>query len=343
VLRFLAAASVAFTHLASLLVDPTPLNAWMRSVPWAGGVDLFFVISGFIMFYLSQGSFGAPGAALQFIKRRIIRIVPSYWFFTTITIFVVLILGGRVGGTTIDSAQVITSYGFVPWPRADGQMNPIVSQGWTLNYEAFFYLMFAAGLVIRRGIAIIFVAFTMLALVHPFVPENIFILKFWSDPIILEFLGGIALARIYLSGVRLRPAGAVACAVSAIFLFVAMSGLPFGEYQRFVQVGMPAILLSASLILSPEPAELGLFRKWLQRCGDASYTTYLSHYMVVNAFAIVWNGLSIGMPWVGVALGMGSVILTGLFFYRNVERPVTNALRRRLGEGRPPTAETAAP
>jgi peptidoglycan/LPS O-acetylase OafA/YrhL len=341
VLRFLAAAGVAFGHMGGLLIATGPDEKWLW---WVGtaGVDLFFVISGFIMVCISQSAFGEPGAGWKFLKRRAIRIVPPYWFFTTLTIALVLLLGGRIGGTTLDPGQIVTSYGFVPWPRADGQLKPILSQGWTLNYEAFFYLAFAVSLWRRRGLVWLCAAFLLLAAGHVFVPETLFVLKFWSFPIILEFLGGIALAKIYLRGVRLAPAAQLACVAAAVLLFIALWGIQAGPFSGFLNRGIPALLLAASFILAPEPAAPGRVRRWLHACGDASYTLYLSHYMVVNAFAILWRRLAPNYPWLGVAMGMGVAIAAALLFFRTVERPVTEALHRRF-DSRPRALETVAP
>lgn len=52
--------------------------------------------------------------------------MPSYWFFTTLTVIAVAAAGGRLKGTTIHWQQLVTSYGFIPWPRDDGAMVPIV-------------------------------------------------------------------------------------------------------------------------------------------------------------------------------------------------------------------------
>lgn len=343
VLRFLAAAGVVLSHAADLLIAHSPEHAWFWAVPWRAGVDLFFVISGFIMAVLARDAFGVPGAAAHFLKRRILRIAPPYWFFTTVTVLVVLALGGKVGGTTVDLPQLVTSYGFVPWPRADGKLNPILSQGWTLNYEAFFYAAFAASLLARRGRAALCIAFPALALANPIIPPEWFVLKFWSHPIILEFVGGILLANLYLGGIRLSRMASLACAASAVLVFLATAGLNLGTPTHFVHAGIPALLLCAGLLLAPEPARVGALGQWVRRGGDASYTLYLSHYMIVHAMVMLWKKAGIGLPWLGVAAAVLCALLFSLLFFRIVERPVTDALQRRFGRRRPNELELVAP
>ena len=134
-LRALAASSVLLSHAADVLIPDN--DAW-QAIPWTAGVDLFFVISGFVMMLLCDGQFGSPGIARHFLTRRIIRIVPSYWFFTALLAALLLIEPTVTRNTVLTAPIAISSFLFVPWPRTDGLLNPLLSQGWTLNYEAFF-------------------------------------------------------------------------------------------------------------------------------------------------------------------------------------------------------------
>jgi len=132
-LRALAATAVVFAHFQmdlgrllnarDALPDLTLGNA---------GVDLFFVISGFVMVYASEPMFGRAGGPLQFMTRRLIRIVPLYWLVTTL--YLVMALAIPAFEKSYSVASVVASYLFIPWPRLDGIMQPLVGQGWTLNY-----------------------------------------------------------------------------------------------------------------------------------------------------------------------------------------------------------------
>ena len=342
VLRFVAAAGVVIGHAADRAV-PDQGQHWFWSVPWTYGVDLFFVISGFIMAYLTRDAFGRPGAAAEFLKRRAIRIIPPYWFFTTLTIAAVMIMGGRLGGTTVDPGQIVTSYSFLPWPRLDGLIHPIVSQGWTLNYEAFFYLAFAAALLTRRGLLWLCAAFVMLALLHRLVPPSLFMLKFWSRPIIVEFVGGIALAQLYFRGIRLAPWGSLLCAALAVILYLLPPLQLGGGLGRLTHVGVPAVVLSAGFILGREPERPGAVRRFLELGGDASYAIYLSHYMLINVILLVWAAATGGgMPWLGTAVASVLALAAGIIFYLLVEKPATARLQDYFGVGRPRPLKTVA-
>lgn len=341
ILRFVAAGSVLLTHSADLLV-PRP-SAFFR-VPWSGGVDLFFVISGFIMTWLTWGRFGVAGVPRRFLLRRAIRIVPPYWFFTSLMVAAALFVSAHVKHTRVDAVEIVTSYGFIPWPRpSDGVVKPILSQGWTLNYEAFFYVAFTLALMRKDGLRWLCGAFVVLAAVHYFVPRQLFVLAFYSDPIILEFLAGIGLAHFYMAGVRLPLWGSLACAALAATWFVFAGPLLHLPHDRFLLIGVAAALLSAAVILAQESPQPGPVRRLLTAGGDASYTLYLSHTFTANAGAIAWHRFGRGSPWWGVALAAIVAVAVALLLYRFVERPVTQALNRRMGLGPSDQAQRVAP
>ena len=325
-LRFLAAFAILFTHIADILFHGSPL---VTAIPWTGGVDVFFVISGFIMAWMTAGDFGKPGAAARFLLRRIVRVVPPYWFFTIILIVAVVAAGGRLRNTTAEPMQVLTSLLFVPWPRIDGQLVPILAQGWTLNYEMFFYLAFALSMLFRRGLLILACTFTALVAVHPFVPDNWFALAFYTDPLILEFLLGIALGRLYLSGVRLNPIAAALMITLAIIAFLALPAIE-GPFAHVIRVGGPAGLLTAAVILAPEPRRIGRILGAAKLGGDASYTLYLSHTLIIFPLVLLAELAAIDLPWLVLTISLFVAISFSVAFYRWAEAPFTKLLGRRL-------------
>jgi peptidoglycan/LPS O-acetylase OafA/YrhL len=339
-LRFLAAAAVLAGHAGDLFL---PDASRFRVIPWSAGVDIFFVISGFVMTYLTQGRFGEQGAPRAFLIRRFIRIVPPYWMFTTLMVATVLFFGEHVRNTRPDPAVIATSYLFVPWPRADGQLNPLLSQGWTLNYEAFFYLAFAAALFFKRGLWWLTGAFLLLAAVHPAIPDGWVILKFWANPIILEFLGGIGLGLLFLRGQRLPLWGSFILAVAALALHVASSFMEAGLLRRMVRIGIPAMLICASLALAPEPRSPGRLRRALVASGDSSYTLYLSHTFTLNAALLGWRAAGGAAPIFAMTLAMIASIAAAALAYRWIERPMTDALHSVTGTARTRGVAAVAP
>ena len=340
ILRFLAAAAVLVGHAGDLFL---PDAAALHAIPWSAGVDVFFVISGFVMTYLTQDQFGQAGAPRAFLIRRIIRIAPPYWLFTTLMVGAVLLFGDHVRNTRLDPAVAATSYLFIPWPRADGQLNPLLSQGWTLNYEAFFYLAFAAALFFRRGLWWLSASFLLIAALHPFVPDLLFVLKFWTNPIILEFLGGIGLGLLFLKGRRLPLMGSAGIAALAIATYFATDAMEPGLVRRIAHIGLPALLLCASLALAPEPGAAGPLRRALVAGGDSSYTLYLSHTFTLNAALLAWKASGAVMPITAMVTAMIVAIAAAALIYRRIERPMTDALHSATGTARSRGIAAVAP
>lgn len=329
ILRLIAALGVLVSHAADLTLSR---NAWLWSFPWTAGVDIFFVISGTIMTILTAGRFGQPGAARQFLTRRIIRIVPIYWLFTALMIATVILLPGQVRNSQADGASIITSVLFVPWPRGDGQIVPILAQGWTLNYEAFFYLAFALALLHRRGLAVLAAGFVVLAMLHAAIPQSIVALHFWSDPIIIEFVAGIGLARLWLGGVRLSTVAAFMLAAISLLLFAMAEPIGLHQFGRMVANGVPAAMLCAAFLFAAEPAAPDPLRRAFATGGDASYALYLSHTFTINAVVLAIGGRVMG--WATMAIAIACAIAVSIVTHRLVERPMLRALHRRVAVDR---------
>ena len=173
ILRAVAALAVVVMHIG------IELRYWAKATinwtePGNAGVDLFFVISGFIMVFIAWDRFGSRGAPVDFFVRRLIRIVPLYWLVTT----------GYVLANSYPASRIITSYLFVPDFSANAAPLPVVLQGWTLNYEMFFYLVLALALFLPRLIAISCVSALLAALVLLKVPT-------YGNSVILEFVLGL--------------------------------------------------------------------------------------------------------------------------------------------------------
>ena len=126
-LRFLAATAVVFVHI--------PIVKFGNI-----GVDIFFAISGFVMMLSTESS------SKNFFLKRIIRVAPTYYIFTLGVFFSALIAPSVLNNTTADFSQLVQSFLFVPFDKNGVGHYPILFLGWTLNYEMYFYLLFALAL-----------------------------------------------------------------------------------------------------------------------------------------------------------------------------------------------------
>ena len=330
-LRCLAAAMVLFGHVqheaASLHLGAAPFVP-LEPLAWGAGVDIFFIISGFIMYHTSADRFGTAGAGWEFLKRRAIRLVPIYWLYTTAMLAALVMFNGRIAHNDVTLGQIVASYVFVPWPRADGDLRPILSLGWTLNYEVFFYLAFGAVMAAskRRGMLLLAGAFIALVLLGVLVRPDSWVAYFWTRPIILEFLFGIGLARVFRAGVRLRWPAAAAMVVAGIGLMMLATALNL-QYllMRPLWAGVPALIICAGLALGPG-SHHPLMR--LARAGgDSSYSLYLSHAFTVNIASMVWLRLSLGSPWAFTGIAIAASMAVAWVSYRLLEQPALRWLR----------------
>jgi exopolysaccharide production protein ExoZ len=323
-LRAVAALGVVIHHMQSELIQRGFDNPFPDFEVGAFGVDLFFVISGFIMVYSSGRFFARPDGGRQFFLKRLIRIVPLYWLFTTFLVLIVIRGARHTGAYSVK--EFIASYLFIPAPDRLGLMIPTYPPGWTLNYEMFFYFCFAAALRWSRPIAVSLVGSALAGLVilgyFIALPQPI---AFWADSLSLEFCYGMALALLFLRGWRIRPlvrlalviAGAIAAAV-----FVA-----HGESSpiRGFAWGLPAAAIVAAGALTDAPPR-GLFARAFEWLGDASYSLYLVHVLlfilIYPVVARVVDPLIFSGAVYGSAL-VGASVVAALAMYAWIELPLT--------------------
>jgi peptidoglycan/LPS O-acetylase OafA/YrhL len=334
ILRAVAAFGVLWHHawheMAARVGWPPLLDEFVIG---AAGVDLFFVISGFVMVYASEPLFARSGAPRVFLARRIARIVPLYWAVTAILLAYVTLVHRVFPPPFISTQGVIASFLFWPYPLNDGIMAPLHALGWTLNHEMFFYAAFAAAILLPRRAAVIAVtvAFALFVVAGRLValPQP---LAFWSEPIILEFCFGMMIALAYREGVRIPRALSIAVMIGALAAFAASAVIGLHPPWRALEWGLPAAVLVAALTLGRDAPQPGAAGRALGFLGDVSYSLYLVHVLAFplarRAFAPFTGSLpgQIGYLLALIAASVAAAIVCYLAF----ERPLTRMLQRRI-------------
>ncbi|RXT48021.1 hypothetical protein B6S44_23330 [Bosea sp. Tri-44] len=338
VLRALAALMVAIHHVqadagflaAKAGTSFTPSHA----LPWTAGVDLFFVISGFIMVHSSAGLFGKLDGARLFIARRIARIVPLYWAATTLFLAVLLASPALVNSDTPSLGQIATSYLFWPMPNVAGQFQPIYSLGWTLNYEILFYVLFGVALFApgRLVVPLVTVALAGLVAAQAFAGPLPLPFGFWGQPIVLEFAAGMAVGLLRQNGLRLdgRLRWLMAAVGIALFVIAAGEGWAQTSWGAVALRGPAALLLVTAAACGRNVTAPSALVRALALLGDASYALYLVHPFAMRALREVFVGIAPSATGLFIVLALIAAVLAALVVYHWFERPMTKAVRRVL-------------
>ncbi|ANT63239.1 hypothetical protein AYJ57_22445 (plasmid) [Salipiger sp. CCB-MM3] len=336
VLRAVAAAMVVLHHLREALAEAFP--SVVEIEVGAAGVDIFFVLSGVVITLTEEGR---NDGAFAFLKRRALRIVPMYWL-TLWLIGLALFAGLSPIGVQPEDGTVgkmLLSMFFIPFEREHGAIMPLLGVGWTLNYEAFFYVVVAILLVLpgrfRSGALV--VVMLLLSLAGVLLQPDSVAGQFYLNPILLEFAAGVVLAQLWLNWTGVVQSGAVVgtallCVGIALFAFAARpEEFTFLMRDRVLWFGIPAVCCVAGALLL-ERSGHSLRTGWLQWLGAASYVLYLSHAIVIQVAEKAFARLNLALDETIAALSFAATVfvaahLVGVALHLYLERPITLKLK----------------
>lgn len=299
------------------------------------GVDAFFIISGFIMMLVSKRMENTR----SFLLKRSLRIYPPYWIFSALMVGVLLIEAPKDPRLNFDVSLALKTALLIPYiNEVTKNIFPLfLSQGWTLIYELIFYLVFA--IFLRSSSVVRFIGTaTVLALLHIFALTNDLLSKplDWvlSDSVILEFCIGLFFGWLYSSSNwRLRKKGAAFCVFSGFILFLIFQKFPVeGWGNRLVNYAAPLALLFFGTLFYSNIEKIKVPRI-LTKMGDASYTIYLTHTIVIfliarlNRSGKLLSGFSLDLQFPMLIVLAAAV---GFGLYVSVERPLLRVLRTKL-------------
>jgi peptidoglycan/LPS O-acetylase OafA/YrhL len=291
-LRAIAANGVVLSHLATVERQYSHGSAVLSANAYSGvfGVDLFFVISGFIMVTIARNT-----SWRKFLFDRAMRILPPYWFYTTIVLFASF----YINISFEHPPSVWRSYLLIP-----DSVGPLLFVGWTLMHEMYFYLCFAL-IIFLAGSRKLTITPLLLIWAAAVVCFNTIVHLYQiADPIVelivhpltLEFIFGAAAAILIQKN---GPALAPYMLAAGIILFIAIlslrgDGLGSADYRnwkRAILVGTSCALIVYGLVGIEIKSKLTA-PDWLVVLGNASYSTYLSHILVLS----VLGRMSVLMP-----------------------------------------------
>ncbi len=342
-LRAVAALLVVFFHATVQVNNLRAPNtaAWVEVGKF--GVDIFFVLSGFVMWTSTVGRSGVR----EFLRRRLVRIVPLYWIVTLAAASVALLAPKLLNSTRFDLPHLLASLFFIPWrnpvvqfvPGGDltDVLRPVISPGWTLNFEMFFYAQFALALLIppRMRLAALVLIITAFYVVLSSLSGSADVFTFYGSTLVFEFLAGSILAALNGSaGAPGKPRRSIAVPVALLaiaFAVLVFDDVRFEPNVRAAALGIPAVVLVAAAVAIEKAGRLP-FLRLLDELGNASYSIYITHIFSIAGMRIIPRALGLDP----LALGRPFFILAclvvaggvGLAVHLLVEKPLIRSLNR---------------
>lgn len=322
-LRFLAAIGVVHAHAMSVADSFARARAPVWHQAGTIGVDLFFVISGFIIARIAFIDRSPTAAA--FLRGRWLRVAPIYWLATLAWM--------TVDRTPVAAPNLVATVFFWPGTGAAPAL-PILPYGWTLCFEMLFYLAAAAVLASPgRGRAVaVLIAAWLACVALRYGGAHGAALSFLGNPIVGEFLAGVAIAHLRVR----RPALGALVLVAAAAMIWSAAGVPRindGHFtfdaslsaQRLWRFGLPAAGVVFA-VLQFEPWFQGRAGRALAYLGDTSYVLYLTHPL---AFTLLWAlARSVRLDgWAIVTLGIVLAAAAAVAAHEWVEKPLMRRLR----------------
>lgn len=314
-MRAIAALMVVIHHAAwkGSQLGGDPLH-WFHI--GGAGVDLFFIISGYIMCHTTESK---PDIRLiDFLKARFFRIIPLYWILTTLALIIFLITPEKVnssGGTT----SIINSYTLFPTNE-----KYLIQNGWTLSYEFYFYILFSTGLIIKskaRYFAPIFLISLFVAL-GILATEKEFILKFFTNPLLLEFVFGIICYYIF-KYIKIGSVTGIFTILISIFMMVCVN-IFSPDLHRVIKYGLPALLFFAGMSSMEKffiKNNKNFVFKIMQGIGNSSYSLYLFHPFSLAIFSSLLVKLTLNkFDYLFVSLLIISSVCSSHLVYIFLER-----------------------
>lgn len=346
-LRAIAATMVVVFH-AFMWVNETVVQgaspSFLYSIPLVRtiggyGVDIFFVISGFVMATVTWNSFAFPGASSLFITKRLIRIFPIYWIYLAIFVGIYASFSSFINyATTYTSTQIIYSLFLLPWPGDWGWLSNryIFYPTWTLTFEIYFYVIMSCCLLLKRKYVIPFVLvifFSCFLLFRQFAEQSA-ILRIIANPLLFEFLFGLCVGFFYKSGMYIGSIISMLLVAAGLGLLAYASTTPISldGFDRCLRCGIPAMFIIAGLVFL-EANKTIVIPLWLSKIGDSSYSLYLLHPLGISITSklLTLCGLKMLLPSdILLIILVISCMIGGYISYLLLEKPLLKFLHKCL-------------
>ncbi|MFK4345189.1 MULTISPECIES: acyltransferase family protein [unclassified Paenibacillus] len=355
-LRGLAAVAVTFFHAGGQTLEGAAKYQWFSS-----GVDIFFIMSGFIMVYTTTSNDGSLLYFKEFLIKRLIRIFPLYAILTLLYFLVVNSTAYIADLPFLEFTilDIVKSIFFIPLILNDstGGGGPfwggsVLHTGWSLNYEIYFYLIFALSMLLKKMRWWTFFGYTVVTvIVLPIVRKGYVILdsrrsygwnwdfgylNLMTSPLILEFAFGVIIGLMYISSFKFSSKQVcwLLCTLSVSFsVWLLASSYSHGFGIGLSNYGYSYIILFFILIISSKTIEFKIpyFLIWL---GNISFSLYLVHPIITHSLGnILWQYKSFQIALTGIPFAIFLTALSIAFAalcHNFLEKPLYNWFKNKL-------------
>ena len=289
----------------------------------AFGVDFFLVISGFITMYATEKS------TEKFLCKRIIKIVPLYWFMTLVTGVAICLFPGLFNSSEVNLIYLLKSFFFIPFENSLGNRNPVLQIGWFLNYEMLFYLLFWISTKVnhlKRGLITgTMCAFLTLVCCVRNVPMPFL---FYSGGYLLEFCYGIILYVIYIRFEKANSSKKTKRLTILYYIILFVGCCIMDRLMRSIRPCFGSGFVAALIVIFMLLNENAIWHpEILKKIGNASWCIYLIHPYPVRIIDNLCSGFLGG--W-GIIVDITVSCIFGVIWNRHVEMPIQNTLKRKI-------------
>lgn len=325
-LRGIAAVMVVMTHVAHKgnQYGTSSLN-WFNI--GGSGVDLFFIISGFIMCYTTHNKKITPA---NFIKNRISRIIPLYWALSFLALLVFIIAPNLVNSSGGETG-IIESFFLIP-----SGVKFLIQNGWTLSFEFYFYIIFSAFIFLTNkptiryiGISSIILTLAMTGVICA--PTNSFA-TFLTNQLLLEFSLGI-IGFYCIKNFKFNGAYSILLITTGLLLLIYKNfhGSHDFIFERVITIGLPMFFVFVGLVsLESFFAEKkGVVKSAFEYIGDISYSTYLVHPFALSALALLLKKMNLVNEFIFPVILISGAIISGSLVYHWFEMPVAKLIKEK--------------
>ena len=309
----------------------------------AAGVDIFFVISGFIIYVVSL-QYVQDKRGVYFFIKRLIRIVPVYWIVSLIG-FIMYYFRTHM---LVNTGSVLKTIVFFPFFDKPVYYHPILVQGWTLSFELLFYSVVSIAIFLggRKYMSFAGLFFVAAICLNYATSQHSHVLNFIGNGIMAEFLFGVAAGAIFLSGIKMSSLVTTVLIVAGIAGFVATIFFGYGNIseavntndgslsvQRSIVWGLPSFLLVLGFVMKEKARPVKIHPFWLA-IGNASFSIYLIQGLLIGSLYVRWKNWGLGekvLPDLQVIISMIITIAFGYAFYKLIELPLLRRFRMYTG------------